>query len=180
MRHFAGKFPTGLLTKSIHDPSGSTLWLSEPCRTKMNINNNNDHDQFNDGKNRPMNLLGSGDPVDQTSGILTYHEFVGFCDLWWLELELQGYSAPPEQSWSISAEVWAQPTGGLWSENFQQTKSAPACGKRCTTSQRKAAFSLLSCRLTIFSEDIVALTKKRSISGKFVSLRNWDGTFETR
>lgn len=34
LRHFAGKFPTGRLTKSIQDPSGSTRWLSGTCRTE--------------------------------------------------------------------------------------------------------------------------------------------------
>lgn len=33
LRHFPGKLSTGLLTKSIHEPSGSTLWLSETCST---------------------------------------------------------------------------------------------------------------------------------------------------
>lgn len=42
LRHFPGKLSTGLLTKSIHEPSGSTLCVSATCSrdsaTKMMLN----------------------------------------------------------------------------------------------------------------------------------------------
>lgn len=39
-RHFPGKLPTGLFTKSIHDPRGSTLWFSLTCRIRKNKKKN--------------------------------------------------------------------------------------------------------------------------------------------